>query len=87
MGLNTLANRLCTLAYWTLAKRLVSKKTRGYYYYNFPLLFITVRTAVNYRPLPCSTGSLIGVITIPPIFPFCLEDTRSDQERKKTIIG
>ena len=76
--------------------------------YLFLLFFITIWTAVNYRPLPCSTAgatfpsedsknlstfSDTRSIFIDSIFicsdspSFCLEDTRSGQKRKKTIIG
>ena len=74
----------------------------------FLLFFITARTAVNYRPLPCSTAgatfpsedskNLSTFSNTISIFldsisnrsdcpSFCLEDTRSDHKRKKTIIG
>ena len=47
---------------------------------SFVLFFITVRTAVNYHPLPSTGFRLDGTSS-------CLKDTRSNQKRKKAIIG
>lgn len=80
----------------------------NYIYNYFYYFFITVWTAVTYRPLPCSTAGatfpsedsknlstfsdtrsiFIDSISICSDSPsFCLEDTRSGQKRKETIIG